>query len=84
MLFVCWLLFVTGIYPLYAAWRGNRGTTLLPAVNWAFAAWVAWGAVLALAYADAGTLEMVRLLALSLTGGAGVAVLGARRPGTTP
>jgi hypothetical protein len=44
------------------------------------AAWLAWGYALLLADADAPGLEPARFVALSLTGAAGVAVLGARRP----
>jgi hypothetical protein len=45
-------------------------------------AWVAWGAALAANPASAGT-NTLSYLALCLTGCAGVAVLGARRPGVT-
>lgn len=76
------LFFVTSAYPFGVAWRANRRTTLAQAVVWAVAAWVAWGGSL---YADAAWAETdadkVRYLASSLTGCAGVAVLGARRPG---
>jgi hypothetical protein len=77
------VLFLSGAYPLWLAWRANRRTTLLQAVNWSAAAWLAWlGAVtLTCADVDAGRREMGRYLALCMTGCAGVAVLGARRPG---
>src|SRR5206468_6059424 len=69
-------------YPLWAARGANRHTTLGPAIGWAAFAWAVWGWSL---YADAAWPEVsadkVRYLALSLTGCAGVAVLGARRPG---
>jgi hypothetical protein len=77
------LLILTGAWPLWRAWRGNRRTTLLQAVNWAAAAWLAWLGAVALGGPDAspGQRETVRYLALCLNGCAGVAVLGARRPG---
>ena len=78
----CFLLFLSGAYPVWQAWRGNRNTSLRHAVVWATVSWAAW-AVLLLADALGGTagLPAVRYLALSLTACAGVAVLGARRPG---
>jgi hypothetical protein len=66
------------LYPLWRAWRANRRTPLRPALLWALAAWAAWLPVVAIE-TPAGTLS--RYLALGLTGCAGVAVLGARRPG---
>jgi hypothetical protein len=76
------VLFLSGAYPLWRAWRANRHTSLLQAVNWAVVAWAAWGLVLLavpLRQAPAG--GPISYLALCLTGCAGVAVLGARRPG---
>jgi hypothetical protein len=77
------LILMSGAYPLWLAWRGNRRTTLLQAVNWSLAAAVAWLGAVALCGPDAGPArrETVRYLALCVTGCAGVAVLGARRPG---
>ncbi len=77
------LIFLGSAYPLWLAWRANRRTTLLQAVNWAVAAWVAWLGAVALCGAEAAPArrETVRYLALCVTGCAGVAVLGARRPG---
>ncbi len=77
------LIFLSGLYPLWLAWRGNRRTTLLQAINWSAAAWVAWLGVLLLSgpLAEPGRRDLARYLALCLTGCAGVAVLGARRPG---
>jgi hypothetical protein len=80
MQIVAAVLLATGLYPLAKAWQANRRTTLLYALAWAVAAWVcwlgaAWGAVLR----PGG--ELGPYLALCLTGCAGVAVLGARRPG---
>jgi hypothetical protein len=64
-----------GFYPLYRAWRGSAGTTLRHAVVWATLAWVGWCAAVLLNGLS------LRYLALCLTACAGVAVLGARRPG---
>jgi hypothetical protein len=75
------LMFLSGAYPLWLAWRGNRRTTLLQAVNWSAAAWLGWVGMVALNGQGAARGEMARYLALCLTGCAGVAVLGARRPG---
>jgi hypothetical protein len=78
-----WGLFLlTGFYPLTRAWRANRRTALGHAAGWALAAWAAWTAaawLAALAPGRDGGLTVY--LALCLTGCAGVAVLGARRPG---
>ena len=70
------LLLLTGFCPLWRAWRANRRTTLRPAIVWAAAAWAAWVGAAGLG-PDA---DLARYLALVLTGCAGVAVLGARRP----
>jgi hypothetical protein len=67
--------YLSGLYPLYRAWRACRGLTVRHALVWAGAAWLTWTA------AAAGAGDVVRYLALCLTGCAGVAVLGARRPG---
>jgi hypothetical protein len=69
------VLLLTGVYPLGRAWLANRGSTLRHALAWAWVAWAAWGAALLTGGVTA------RYLALCLTGCAGVAVLGARRPG---
>ena len=63
------LLLLTGYYPLWRAWRANRGTTLRHAIVWAAAAWTA-----------SLFLGLGAYLALALTACACVAVLGARRP----
>jgi hypothetical protein len=69
-----------GGWPLWRAWRVNAGTTLRPALLWTAAAWMAW---LAVACGDwiGGGGRLGPYVALALTGCAGVAVLGARRPG---
>jgi hypothetical protein len=65
-----------GLYPLFRAWRATGGTPLRHSVAWASAAWGA-GCLCAVA----GESRAVCYLALCLTACAGVAVLGARRPG---
>src|SRR5881392_2851339 len=70
-----WLVYASAAVPLAAALRANRSTALFHAVVWAWLAWAGWG--LALGW-DA---KPWGYLALGLTGCAGVAVLGARRPG---
>jgi hypothetical protein len=61
--------------PLSMAVWANRPTTLLHALLWAVTAWLAW-------IWNAATGEMTaRYISLCLTACAGVAVLGARRPG---
>ncbi|HZT82343.1 MAG TPA: hypothetical protein VFA26_19095 [Gemmataceae bacterium] len=74
------LLLLTAAYPLWRAWRANRQTSLTHALAWATAAWAAWVVALAAEGWPAAS-ALGRYLALALTGCAGVAVLGARRPG---
>src|SRR5262245_30445883 len=73
---LCGLLLLACLYPLFRAWRGAAGTTLRHAVAWVIAAWL-----VACATWLAGGGREGRYLALSLAACAGVAVLGARRPG---
>jgi hypothetical protein len=81
MALACWVILLTGAYPLWRAWRANAGTTLRPALLWAVAAWLAWAAeFFSAAMAPARDPLTLRYLALSLTACALVAVLGARRP----
>jgi hypothetical protein len=78
-MYLLWgLLFLTGIYPLTRAWRANRHTTLRQPLMWTFLAWATWTEVAWMEFSQAGLISYV---ALCLTGCAGVAVLGARRPG---
>lgn len=67
---------LAGFYPLARAGAANRATTLRSALGWAALAWSAWTGALW----DEGSL-LLPYLALCLSGCAGVAVLGARRPG---
>lgn len=76
------LLLLTGFYPLWRAWRANRATTLGQAVGWAGCAWLTWTAAAWVGAAWPGVdMRLSRYVALCLTGCAGAAVLGARRPG---
>jgi hypothetical protein len=77
------LMFLLSAYPMGRAWQANRKTSLFQAMCWAIAAWAAWGVTLALAVrsADGTTDPVASYTALCLTGCAGIAVLGARRPG---
>jgi hypothetical protein len=76
---VGWLVLLSAAYPLARAWWANRQTTLLQAVSWAAAAWALW--LWALFPATVGAASVLApYLALSVTGCAGVAVLGAQRP----
>jgi hypothetical protein len=77
-----WLVFLSCVYPFWRAWRANRQTSLLHAAYWAISAWLAW-TVLAFCpeYSSQRTAVVGSYIALCLTGCAGVAVLGARRPG---
>jgi hypothetical protein len=70
----------TAVGPLAAAWWFNRRTSLVHTVDWAATAWGAWTLT---AFLEAGGSEQLacRYVSLCLTGCAGVAVLGARRPG---
>src|SRR5262249_14364415 len=67
---------LTGFYPLARALAANRSTTLRPTLAWA----AATQAALAAAALDPAS-RTLSYLALCLGGCAGVAVLGARRPG---
>jgi hypothetical protein len=69
------LVFAVAALPLAIASRENRSTTLFHAIVWAWLASAGW----TVAFAIAG--NAWRYLALVLTGCAGMAVFGARRPG---
>src|SRR5205085_4790900 len=72
-------------FPLGKGWRAARRTTLRQAASWAAAAWLLWLLVqVALAHGEEEAAGLGRYLALAVTGCAGVAVLGARRPGVGP
>jgi hypothetical protein len=61
--------------PLAVATWANRRTSLLHTIFWTWLCWLVWG--LALSAAD----RRLDYVALCLTGCAGIAVFGARRPG---
>lgn len=73
-------LIVVGMVPLTRAWQANRRTSLAHALLWTIAAWLSWGVAFVVGDPDAGGIDAGRYCALCLTGCAGVAVLGARRP----
>lgn len=76
------LLLLSGVCPLVQALRANRATTLWHSLWWTLLAWSAWGAVAWLRWLRPGWEEpLTAYAALCFTGCAGVAVLGARRPG---
>lgn len=76
------LLLLLGTYPLAKALRANRATTLWQPLLWTLAAWSAWIGVAWLRALWPGAEERLAVYgALCLTGCAGIAVLGARRPG---
>jgi hypothetical protein len=76
------LLLLTALYPLAKALRANRRTTLRQPLLWALAAWAAWTGIAWGRLLLPGQEERLACYgALCLTGCAGVAVLGARRPG---
>src|SRR5437879_358684 len=55
------LLCFTAIYPLARAWRASRGSTIVHALNWSVAAWLAWLAAMLLPSAGAAALRYVAL-----------------------
>src|ERR1700682_3856778 len=63
MPFLNWLLILSSAYPLGRAWRANRQTTLLQAVNWAIVAWAGWVGALC-PHSDQQAVASVHYLAL--------------------
>ncbi len=85
MQIICCLLLLTGAYPLWQSWQANRRTSLLASIYWAMLSWVAWVAAAVIAMGSSAPATRASwYLALCLTACAGVAVLGARRPGVGP
>jgi hypothetical protein len=82
------VLFGFGIFALARGAQATRGSALFHAVLWGCAAWGLWSAAIFLRGARAHGIaepaaaldDAITYLALCLTGCAGVAVLGARRP----
>src|SRR5690242_17174654 len=78
------VLLITGVFPLAKALRANRSMTLRQPLLWALLAWAAWTGVAWSRVLWAGQEErLATYAALCLTGCAGIAVLGARRPGVS-
>jgi hypothetical protein len=80
MRFVIAAAMVAGWFPLLLALRAHRATSLAHALVWANLAWLSWPLALLLDDADGTSISASRYCALGLTGCAGIAVLGARRP----
>jgi hypothetical protein len=76
---VAWIMLLAAALPIGRAWLANRHTSLLHSVYWVTLAWMGW--LVALATNDKSAHELAVYFALCLTGCAGMAVLGARRPG---
>lgn len=70
------LLTIAGLYPMARAWAANKATTMRPSLAWAGGAILAWSIA-----ALRPTSLVWPYVALSMSACAGVAVLGARRPG---
>jgi hypothetical protein len=78
------VLLLLGAYPLALALKANWNTTLRQPLLWALLAWSAWtGIAWSRVLRDEGDARIAAYVALCLTGCAGVAVLGARRPGVS-
>jgi hypothetical protein len=76
---VAWILLLAAALPIGRAWLANRRTSLLYSIYWLMLAWFGWLAALARAGHPGHGLGCY--VALCLTGCAGMAVLGGRRPG---
>jgi hypothetical protein len=70
-----WIAILAGLVPLGVAWWANRRTSMRDASLWAGLAWLTWAGPLA----QVPSADNI-FIALAVTGGAGIAVLGARRP----
>jgi hypothetical protein len=75
------LLLLGGFYPLWRGWQAVRGTPLPWAVAWAVLAWGGWLTAAGVGWLRGSAADSCGYVALCLTACAGVAVLGARRPG---
>jgi hypothetical protein len=80
MSFVLSALIVAGLLPLSLALWANRGTSLLHALIWILVAWLSFGLAFLCDDLERAGMQPGRYCAVCLTGCAGVAVLGARRP----
>src|SRR5258708_38060382 len=78
----CFITHLLGFIPLFVAWNAQRCTSLRHAIGWTVAAWAGWGVVLLeRLFPTRATSAAFTYLALCLSSCAGIAVLGARRPG---
>jgi len=76
------LIFASSAFPMLLAWQTLRRSSMAHAVVWTILAWAMWGGLLAVAPSvSTEILGPCRYAGLCLIGSAGVAVLGARRPG---
>jgi hypothetical protein len=76
------LFLLTCLYPLGQAFRANWRTSLNHSLAWAGIAWLGWSGLLACAlFGPERFTVTLSYLALVTTACAGIAVLGARRPG---
>jgi hypothetical protein len=75
---------VIGMLPLIIALRAHRGTSLFHALIWMLFAWLTWGLAFGIGNLDSAERNPARYAAVCLTGCAGIAVLGARRPIVAP
>jgi hypothetical protein len=75
------IVLLTDLLPLVRAIRANWGAPLVHALFWVLAAWLGWAGVVATQLFFGREAPASSWLALALTGCAGMAVLGARRPG---
>lgn len=80
MPFVLTILILAGCIPIGLALWANRATSLFHALVWTLIAWLSWGSAFLFADIQIVGVEPSQYVALCLTGCAGVAVLGARRP----
>jgi hypothetical protein len=81
MQIVCVLIWLSGVYPLWQVRQANPQWSLLQGVYWMAAAWLTWGGPICLASSSsAQSAAAWTYLALVMSGCAGIAVLGARRP----
>jgi hypothetical protein len=78
------LLLLAGVFPLAKALRGSWMTTLRQPLLWTLLAWIAWiGVAWSRVLRPETDDSLAAYGALCLTGCAGIAVLGARRPGAS-
>src|SRR6476661_4532490 len=74
------VLWLAGLLPLFSAWWKNRRASLQLTFVWAAFAWFTWGWAFLATDTEPSAVSSTRYIALGMTGAAGIAVLGARRP----